>query len=123
MGEVTLKNGKADSFPVVSLYLSLETRGVWWEGGKRGKDGLKRQRQHTLVSKLLLTLFLSNEENETSHEAQFPEKKKNDKIRCYTSSIGLPLIILAAGYCRPKPRPCFILCAHWDEIQERSIGA
>ena len=95
MGEVTLKSGKADSFPVVSLYLSLEARGVWWAGGKQGKDGLKRQQhksscQHTLVSKLLLTLFLSNEENETSQEAQFPEKK-NDIIRCCTSSIGLSL--------------------------------
>ena len=27
----------SDSSPVVSLYLSLVARGVWWEGGKRGR--------------------------------------------------------------------------------------
>ena len=29
---------EADSPPVVSHYLSLVARGVWWEGGKRGRE-------------------------------------------------------------------------------------
>ena len=29
--------GCSDSSPVVSLYLSLVARGVWWEGSKRGR--------------------------------------------------------------------------------------
>ena len=45
-------------------------------------------------------------------------KKKNTTKYVATPHLSVyPLIILAAWYCRPKPRPSFILCAHWDEIR------